>query len=248
MDFYHIQVFDHTPDTRYNLVRKRKCRQLPEIPRIKYMKPEKIKYERKGKIGIMKTETEDKELREYLEHLNRGEKVEGGSPLHEKMCQYGMEAVRITTELNSSYHTPEEIRELMSELTGKPVDETFRMHPPFYSDFGKNITLGKDVFINFCCCFQDQGGITIGDGALIGHNVVLATLNHDLNPENRAAMVPKPIVIGKNVWIGASATVLPGVTIGDGAVVAAGAVVISDVPPNTVVGGVPAQIIKTIEL
>lgn len=195
----------------------------------------------------MEKDTDEKELLEYLEHLNRGETVTGGSPLHEKMCRYGMDAVRITSELNSSYHTPEEIRSLMSELTGKPVDETFRMHPPFYSDFGKNITLGKNVFINFCCCFQDQGGITVGDGALIGHNVVLATLNHDLSPENRASMIPEPIVIGKNVWIGANATVLPGVTIGDGAVVAAGAVVIGDVAPNTVVAGVPAQVIKKIE-
>lgn len=199
-------------------------------------------------IKMNRTEAEDRELREYLDHLNRGETVQGGSALHEKMCRYGMEAVRITSELNSSYHTPEEIRDLMSELTGKPVDVSFRMHPPFYSDFGKNITLGKNVFINFCCCFQDQGGITIGDGALIGHNVVLATLNHDLDPENRAAMVPAPIVIGRNVWIGAHATILPGVSVGDGAVIAAGAVVIRDVPPNTVVAGVPAEIVKTIDV
>ena len=116
--------------------------------------------------------------------------------------------------------------------------------PPFYTDCGKNITVGKNVFINSGCCFQDQGGITIGDGALIGHQVVLATLNHDLNPERRKSMKAAPIVIGKNVWIGAHATVLAGVCIGDNAVIAAGAVVTKDVPPLTVVAGIPAKTVK----
>lgn len=103
------------------------------------------------------------------------------------------------------------------------------------------------MFINMGCKFQDQGGIFIDDGALIGHNVVLATLNHDLSPETRSSMIPKPIHIGKNVWIGANSVVLPGVTVGDGAVIAAGAVVTRDVPENTVVGGVPAKFIKAIK-
>jgi acetyltransferase-like isoleucine patch superfamily enzyme len=157
------------------------------------------------------------------------------------------EAMRITAELNNAYHEPEEIRTIMSKLIGKPVDESFGMFPPFYTDCGKNITLGKNVFINSGCRFQDQGGITIGDGALIGHNVVLATLNHDFAPEKRSTMHPAPIVIGKNVWIGANATIVPGVTIGDNAIIAAGAVVTKDVPANTVAGGVPARVIKKLE-
>ena len=96
------------------------------------------------------------------------------------------------------------------------------------------------------CKFQDQGGIFIDDGVLIGHNVVLATLNHAMQPERRGDMLPAPIHIGKRVWIGSNATVLPGVTIGDGAVVAAGAVVTKDVPANAVVGGVPAKAIRHI--
>lgn len=111
----------------------------------------------------------------------------------------------------------------------------------------KNITVGKNVFINSGCRFQDQGGITIGDGVLIGHNVVLATLNHDVDPSKRSNMYPAPITIGCNVWIGANATVVPGVTIGDGAIIAAGAVVTKDVPANVIVGGVPAKTIKKIE-
>ena len=112
---------------------------------------------------------------------------------------------------------------------------------------GKNIKLGEDVFINSGCHFQDQGGITIGDHSLIGHNCVLATLNHDQDPMKRADLHPAPIVIGNRVWLGANVTVLPGVTIGDGAIVAAGAVVSKDVPPNTVVGGTPARVLKTLE-
>ena len=157
------------------------------------------------------------------------------------------EAVRIGMELNTKYHTPEELREIMGRLIGKQVDRSFRMFPPFYTDFGKNITIGKDVFINSGCHFQDQGGIEIGDGALIGHNVVLATINHDLNPKENRKNHYAPIKIGAHVWIGSNATILPGVTIGDYAVVAAGAVVTQDVPAMTVVGGVPARVLKTIQ-
>ncbi len=157
------------------------------------------------------------------------------------------EAVRIGMELNTKYHTPEELREIMGRLIGKQVDRSFRMFPPFYTDFGKNITIGKDVFINSGCHFQDQGGIEIGDGALIGHNVVLATINHDLNPKENRKNHYAPIKISAHVWIGSNATVLPGVTIGDYAVVAAGAVVTRDVPAMTVVGGVPARVLKTIQ-
>ena len=184
------------------------------------------------------------DLEAFLDHLNSGKQVQGGSEAHLFMHSASQEALKITAEINGSYHTPEELRELFSQLIGKPVDESFGLFPPFYTDCGKNITVGKQVFINMGCKFQDQGGITIGDGALIGHNVVLATLNHAKSPKDRGSMIPAPIHIGKNVWIGANATVLPGVTIGDGAIVAAGAVVAKDVPENTIVGGVPAKTIR----
>lgn len=187
------------------------------------------------------------DIRDFLEHMNRGETVEGGSEVHQVMHEVSQKALKLTAKLNNSYHTPEEIRELFSRLTGKPVDETFSVFPPFHTDCGINITVGKNVFINAGCCFQDQGGIIIGDGVLIGHQVVLATLNHELDPKKRRSMHPAPIVIGNNVWIGANATVLPGVTIGYGSVIAASAVVSRDVPAKVVVGGVPAKIIKKIE-
>ncbi|MDE5985538.1 MAG: sugar O-acetyltransferase [Eubacterium sp.] len=157
------------------------------------------------------------------------------------------DAIRITMKLNNQYHTPEKIIEIMSELTGKAVDKTFRLFPPFYTDFGKNIMIGKNVFINSGCHFQDQGGIEIGDGTLIGHNVVLATINHDLNSSMKRKNHYAPIKIGNNVWIGSNATILQGVTIGEWAVIAAGAVVTKDVEPYTVVGGVPAKLIKKVK-
>lgn len=184
---------------------------------------------------------------EFLKQMDSGEEIRAGSPTHQYMCQLSQDAIRLTTELNHSYHNNLEIVEIMRQITGRQVDESFSLFPPFYTDCGKNLKIGKNVFFNSGCKMQDQGGITIDDGTLIGHNVVLATLNHSMNPETRGNLLPAPIHIGKNVWIGANATVCPGVTIGDGAVIAAGAVVNTDVPDNTVYGGVPAKLIRTIE-
>ena len=166
--------------------------------------------------------------------------------IHQFMNDMSNEARRITFELNNAYHTPEEVRALLSRLFGKVVDSSFRVFPPFYTDFGKNITIGKDVFINACCHFQDHGGVTLGDGCQIGHNVVFATLNHGLAPEDRHTTYPAPVILGRNVWVGSNSTILQGVTIGDNAVVAAGAVVTKDVPADAIVGGVPAKVIKYI--
>lgn len=187
------------------------------------------------------------ELQEVLDDLNRGKRVVNGSEIHQFMCTAAFDAMKWTVQLNSSYHDLGKIRELFAQIIGKSVDETFALFPPFHTDFGKNITVSPGVFINSGCRFQDQGGITIGEGSLIGHNVVMATLNHEIDPRHRKDMHPAPIVIGKDVWIGANATICPGVTIGDGAVVAAGAVVTRDVLANTVVGGVPAKHIKEIQ-
>ena len=182
-------------------------------------------------------------LNEFLSWVKTG-KVLGTDEIHALMGEMSEEARRVTFRLNSSYHTPEEVRELLSELFGYKVPESLRVFPPFYSDFGKNIHVGENVFINACCHFQDHGGVTIGDGCQIGHNVVFATLNHGLQPEERGITYPAPIVLGKNVWVGSNSTILQGVTIGDNAVIAAGAVVTKDVEPGTIVGGVPARFIK----
>lgn len=188
------------------------------------------------------------ELQEFLKIMDSGERIIAGSEVHLKMCELSQEALAITMQINNQYHTPEVLHQLMCELTSRKLDESFRLFPPFYTDCGKNLKIGKNVFINACCQFQDQGGIIIGDGSLIGHHVVMATLNHAQNPQRRGDMFPKPIAIGKNVWVGANVTILPGVTIGDGAIIAAGAVVTKDVPENAIVGGVPARHIKQVDL
>lgn len=180
----------------------------------------------------------------FLHYMNSGKPVPTECDIHQTMHRLSQEAIRITMELNTCYHTPDEINALMSELIGKPVE--VGLFPPFYTDCGKNIHLGKGVFINAGCKFQDQGGIYIGDGTLIGHNTVLATLNHGIRPEERHDLIPKPIHIGKNVWIGSNSTILPGVSIGDNAVIGAGSVVTKDIPENMMAVGHPARVIKSI--
>lgn len=187
------------------------------------------------------------ELGDFLMYMDSGKEVRAGSEVHQYMCRLSQEAIRLTTALNNSCHTGEEIVSLMSKITGRQVDASFSLFPPFYTDCGKNLKIGRNVFFNAGVKMQDQGGITIEDGVLIGHNAVFATLDHSLDPNHRGNLIPAPIHIGKNVWIGANVTICKGVTIGDGAVIAAGAVVTTDVPANTVYGGVPAREIKKIQ-
>lgn len=184
----------------------------------------------------------------FLAVMDSGEVLEGKSEVHLMMHNLSEEAIRICEKLNSCDRKPETIHALFCELTGREVGEGVGFFPPFFSDCGKNLKIGKHVFINSGVKIQDQGGVTLDDGALIGHNVVIATLNHLQDPARRGGMYARPVHIGKHVWIGANATILPGVTIGDGAIVAAGAVVNKDVAPNTIVGGIPAKYIKDVDV
>lgn len=186
------------------------------------------------------------DLSELLDIFNSGKTLTMDEEAASACNYYATEAQKITCEINSNYHDLDEIREMFSDLIGERVSDDFRLFPPFTTDFGKNINLGKNVFINSGCRFQDQGGIYIGDNVLIGHNVVLATLNHEENPKKRGNLIPAPIRIGNDVWIGSNATVLAGVSIADGAIVAAGAVVTKDVAENTIVAGVPARYIRDV--
>src|SRR3954462_7120445 len=170
------------------------------------------------------------ELQDFLDHVNRGALIEGGSTHHRFMHGAAQDALRIVAQINPGYRTPEEVRELLADLTGKPIDDSVAVFPPFYSEFAKNLTLGKDIFINTGCRFQDTGGITIGDGSLIGHGSTLTTLNHGIDPNRRADMIPSPVTIGRKAWLGAGVTIVPGVTIGDGAIVGAGSGVAQNLP------------------
>lgn len=150
------------------------------------------------------------------------------------------------TELGGAYRTPAQIIAIMREITQSAIDDSLRIKLPFYSDFGRHIRIGKNVFINSGVMMTDLGGITIEDNVLIAPRVNILTVNHPENPDERRGLILSPVLIRKNAWIGAGATILPGVTVGENAIVAAGAVVSKDVPPNTMVGGVPAKVIKTI--
>jgi len=175
-----------------------------------------------------------------------GEVISLKDPEYPKIAALITEAQRLIAEMNAGYRDPAEVRALFSRLTGAEVDESFWLLPPFYTDFGKNIRVGQNVFVNHSCEFMDRGGITIGDDVLIGPKVNLVTINHPLDPTTRRSTYCAPIVLKKGVWLSAAVTVMPGVTIGENSVVAANAVVTSDVPSNTVVGGIPARLIKHI--
>ena len=182
-------------------------------------------------------------LRDLLAHLDSGATLEAGSPLHEVLHDTAQHALRVTAELNAGYREPDEVRALLGELTGREIDPTVTVFPPFHCEFGRNLRLGARVFVNMGCRFQDTGGITIGEATLIGHGTTLTTLNHAEDPARRGDMIPRPVTVGRRVWIGASVTVVPGVTIGDGAIVGAGAVVTRDVPADTIVAGVRSTIV-----
>ena len=187
------------------------------------------------------------DIEKFLKYMKTQQPVEPGSDIFMMFETLAQEALKVTFEINNKYHTPDELRKLFSQLTGKNIDASFRFFPPFYTDCGKNITVGKNVFINMCCRFQDQGGITIEDGCFIGHNVTFATLDHDINPNNRITMHPAPITIHKNVWIGSDSTILKGVTIGENSIIGAGSVVVKDIRPNCIAAGNPCKILKYID-
>ncbi len=185
---------------------------------------------------------------EFMKLILDKKPIKAGSEAHKILVSYSNDAMRITSELNSKYHEPKKVKELFSKLIGKEVDDSFFMFPPFYTDFGKNITVGKNVFINTGCSFQDYGGIIIEDGAQIGMNVTIATLNHGFDLETRNTTYPNPVKIGKNVWIGSNVTIVPGVTIGDNSVIAAGSVVVKDIEANVLAAGNPARVIRKINV
>jgi acetyltransferase-like isoleucine patch superfamily enzyme len=182
---------------------------------------------------------------DIFKRLKSGEPIRLNDPEYSKILAVVGRTLTISSQLNSAGDV-NAVREFLSDIIEKSIDESTTIFPPFYVNFGRFITLGKNVFINHACSFLDMGGITIEDDVLIGPRVNLVTENHPLDPSDRRALITQPIVIKRNAWIGAGATILPGVIIGENAVIAAGAVVSKDVPANTVVGGVPDKFIKTI--
>jgi acetyltransferase-like isoleucine patch superfamily enzyme len=181
-----------------------------------------------------------------FERLRAGEPLRRDDPEYPLFWEVVNRTIRLCVEMNVTATDVELVRARLSEIIGMEVDASTTVFPPFYTNFGRFISLGKNVFINHNCSFLDIGGITIEDDVLIGPGVKLISENHPLNPDDRKTLLIHPIVIKRNAWIGAGATILPGVTIGQNAVVAAGAVVSRDVPANTVAAGIPARVVKSL--
>lgn len=180
-----------------------------------------------------------------LERLRSGEPVRLNDPEYHEINEVVERTLKLSSRLNTAGDISS-VRDILGEIIGRDIDQSTTIFAPFYTNFGRFISIGKDVFINHACSFLDMGGITVEDDVLIGPKVNLITENHPLDPSDRRTLITKPITIKRNAWIGAGATILPGVTIGENSVVAAGAVVSKDVPANTVVGGIPAKFIKLI--
>ncbi|MCC6723723.1 MAG: sugar O-acetyltransferase [Saprospiraceae bacterium] len=186
-----------------------------------------------------------KDKKDIFERMLAGESIPMDDPEYPRIFEAVSRTMELSVVLNASTST-DQIRERLSEVTGQKIDSSTTVFVPFYTNFGRHIRLGKGVFINHACTFLDLGGITIEDGVMIGPKVSLISENHPTDPTTRKTLELKPVLIKRNAWIGANAVILHGVTVGENSVVAAGAVVTSDVPDNTVVGGVPAKVIKSI--
>ena len=171
--------------------------------------------------------------------------IRNDDPQMQEVWKKVAKTIRLASALNSSTSI-DETRDRLSEITGKQIDSSTTVFVPFYTNFGLHIKIGKNLFINHACSFLDLGGITIEDDVFIGPRANLTTENHPINPSQRKSLVLNSILIKRNAWIGAGATILPGVTIGENSIIAAGAVVTKDVPANTIAGGIPAKVIKSI--
>ncbi|AFU18568.1 DapH/DapD/GlmU-related protein [Actinobacillus suis] len=184
---------------------------------------------------------------QYAVDLPIDKLIPQGSQIFEDIHRIVAENAPKIAELSGEFQTQENIQRLLSEITQSQIDETLYVNLPLYSDFGRHLRIGKNVFINTACVFTDLGGITLEDNVLLAPRVNIITVNHPTAPKTRRGVIVKPVIIKQNAWIGAGATILPGVTVGENAIVAAGSVVTKDVPANTIVAGVPAKIIKMID-
>jgi acetyltransferase-like isoleucine patch superfamily enzyme len=183
-----------------------------------------------------------------MPHENAARIIYRRTPESASMLANVKRAMAITAKLNRlTFDDADEIRTLFGQLIGRAVDPSFLLIPPFHTAGGTEIRVGRNVFVNQNCTFYDLGGLDIADDVMIGPNVSIITAGHPLDPASRRAVtIGNPIVIERNVWIAAGATIIGGVTVGENSVVAAGSVVTRDVPPNTLVGGNPARVIRAI--
>ncbi|WP_250254354.1 sugar O-acetyltransferase [Chryseobacterium sp. Marseille-Q3244] len=185
------------------------------------------------------------QTQDIFERLRNGETIPANDPEGYKMLEESFLTKKLLIQMNNTSE-PDEVRSFLAQITGSEIDKSTNIFTPLHINYGKNTRIGKNVFINFDCTFLDLGGITIEDNVLIAPKVSLLSEGHPVSPEERHSLLVGAIHIKKNAWIGANATILPGVTIGENSIVAAGAVVSKDVPDYTIVGGIPAKMIKKI--
>lgn len=186
-------------------------------------------------------------MTDIIERMRSGKRITETDADFPRLCEEVENTRRLVGELNTGYHSPDEVRALLERIWGQPLDTSVRMFPPFYTAFGKTTRVGKEVFINFGCTFLDQGGIMIEDGVFIGPEAKILSEGHPEQPALRHTLQTEPVVIRRKAWIGAGAIILPGVTVGENAIIAAGAIVTKDVPDNTIAAGVPAKILRNIK-
>lgn len=182
---------------------------------------------------------------ELSERMKSGQPFRLDDPAFQEIVEFKDRTLRLSIQLNASTDT-DEVRDRLSDIIESEIDKSTSIFAPFFTNFGRYISIGKNVFINHACSFLDMGGITVGDNVLIGPKVNLVSENHPIDPTQRNSLIGKPIVIKKNAWIGAAATILPGITVGENSIVAAGSIVTKDVPDNCIVAGNPAKQIKSI--
>jgi len=184
--------------------------------------------------------------KDIFDRLKAGEPIPMDDSEFSKINKEVNRTIALSNKLNAATNV-DEIRKYLGEIIGEKVDESTTVFPPFHTNVGRFIRLGRNVFINHGCSFLDLGGITIEDDVMIGPKVNITSENHTVEAARRKTLVPGEVVIKRNAWIGAGATIMPGVTVSENSVVGAGAVVTKDVPANTVVAGVPAKTIKQIK-
>jgi len=193
--------------------------------------------------NMEKPGTHNRKRPDIFERLKSGEPIPMDDPDYGQIREAVNETIKLSVQLNSAEHV-DEVRVILSKIIGAEIDESTTIFPPFHTNFGRHISLGKNIFINHACRFLDLGGITIEDGVMIGPRVKILSEDHPVAPSRRKTLLPGRVLVKQNAWIGAAATLMPGITIGENSVVAAGAVVTKDVPPNVVVAGVPARPIR----
>lgn len=181
--------------------------------------------------------------KDIFDRLKSGEPIPMDDPEYSNVREQVNRTMGLSQKLNAAADA-DEVRHYLEKIIGEEIDESTTVFPPFHTNVGRNIQLGRNVFINHACSFLDLGGITIEDEVMVGPRVNITSENHPVEVADRKTLVPGAVVIKRNAWIGAAASIMPGVTIGENAVVAAGSVVTKDVPANTLVAGVPAKVVK----